>query len=522
MARISDYRRVVGSAQLLYIAGRSLKRQAVRYTALALIIGTSVIVINTIGEQIRDYWQPTVSNISALKFPLLVAILTFGLGNTLTGISNLFSSEKIMVADANAMNLMEDRKKADRPWHLEVLWERVFKYEATLHHHHNNDDPTGNRISRQREELLKRVRSWPKDCREHFGVTDDNEKEFVRYVARFQPIASRIPASKEEFITSATYALQNSFPQKVEHALIGCDLSLLEDWYDGAFFTAGDDKLKEQFAAHSAIRGIRKIVGIGAAARVKETLSGHPSPLWFALTMKKIGMSTGTLIDRMNRKYIKSHEPSFFDAQDFLWPHEDTEQAIRSRFDNQADQIIRHLKSERKKMIRNIFSANITDAHCQITRMFARDFRNALALRLDYDIEFAAELLDESPLADLEQLSQILSRPIYPCEKAKKRVCQAKKCLRILGSFLEEHFENLSDKPLELRAARIGFWVNRFGVRKLLLQNPQKAAEIFESRIIKSEKRYSHRICQLRQHYELTRLQLLSYVRIVDELGQYQ
>ena len=132
MISLKDYKRVIGFSQLLFLAGKSLKRVGIKYTAAAAILGVGIIVVNTLGRKFLGGFELPVDNPKAVMFPVLVALLTFGMGNTLTGISNLFSSEKLLVADANAMNLMEDRKKADLNQHLEILWDRVFKYEARL------------------------------------------------------------------------------------------------------------------------------------------------------------------------------------------------------------------------------------------------------------------------------------------------------------------------------------------------------------------------------------------------------
>ena len=106
MAKFTDYRRVIGVAQVLFLAGKWLKRKGIRYTSLAMVVAAGTIAADMALGSVD------VSKLKVVLLPGVIAVLTFGVGNTLIGISNLFSSEKLLVADANSMNLMEDRKKA--------------------------------------------------------------------------------------------------------------------------------------------------------------------------------------------------------------------------------------------------------------------------------------------------------------------------------------------------------------------------------------------------------------------------
>jgi hypothetical protein len=468
MLKWTEYKRVIGAPELLFVVGRTLKRQGVKYTTIAALIGIGAMLAEVVGNRLG--YDLSVNNVRAILLPAAVALLTFGLGNTLVAISNLFSSERILMADANAMNLMEDRKKHDMAAHLEILWDRVFRYEVAL-----------------------------------------------RSVSERSPAAT----SKMGFIDAASSSLRNSLPQKLEQSLTGFNLSLLEDWYDGAFFTPNDNKLNEQFAAHQSIRGIRQIVGIPVTVQIKESVSGHPDPLWFTLTMRKIGMSVGSMIHKMNKKYVPATEPAYFNAQHFLWNHLETDQLIANDFTENPAAILAEIRSSRKEITRKIFSQNQKAAHQQIFRMFGSDYRNALTLRLGYDIEFAAGLLDVEPNTDIEELREFTGCKVYSHRKLKKKTDAAIDHLQKIDAFLNEHLPEIPRHPRTLRAVRIGFHINRFHMQKLIQEDVSKAIETIQTKIAASENRYTHRLCLLRQHYELTRIQLFSYIRMIDELGEY-
>lgn len=64
------------------------------------------------------------------------------------------------------------------------------------------------------------------------------------------------------------------------------------------------------------------------------------------------------------------------------------------------------------------------------------------------------------------------------------------------------------------------FYLDKHAVCTLATQDPRRAMEIIE-RHVKGERKYSRRICLLRQHYELSRIQLFSYMEMVDKLAEY-
>jgi hypothetical protein len=504
----------VGVPQLLYLAGKWLKRKGIRYTTLATIIAGGAIAADiALGSTVN------LGKLNVALIPGIIAVLTFGLGNTLIGISNLFSSERLLVADANSMNLMEDRKKAEMERHLEVLWDRVFKYESRLHNG-PGDNGEARRIKDNRRKLGDLIRAWPAEVKDYFGIGNGCFDEFVKYVEQFRPLSDGVEATKDGFITSACFGLQQSLPQKLEKALTGFDLSLVEDWYDGAFFTSNDNKLKKQYAGHKSIRGVRNEIGISLRARIREALSGHPDPLWHSLTMRKLGMSVGTQMGRMNEEYVGKRRPSYFDAQHFLWSDDRCDALIVEAFADDGQKILDDLRQSRKKMVRRIFSDHKCDGHTQVFRMFGRDFIRAMDLRLSYDVEFAAGVLDYDPVGDIHELEEMIPVAVFVLKRAEKKICKAESALKIADDFLAEYFPGLDKEPFKIRAARTVFYLNKHKIQTLAQGSPREAIDILDRHMAGDEK-YSERICLLRVHYELARIQLFSYISMIDDLAEY-
>jgi hypothetical protein len=237
--------------------------------------------------------------------------------------------------------------------------------------------------------------------------------------------------------------------------------------------------------------------------------------------MKKIGTSVGSIMAKMNKKYFRPAEPVYFDAQHFLWNDEGNDALIVRTFGEQGGDVSNEIRQARRTLFRNIFSHEQQTAHSHIYRMFGRDFINAMTLRLDYDIEFAAGLLNHTPIHDIHELSRMMFRPVYPEAKACLKVERAQRILETVDRFLKINLPEVLDKPLDLRAARLGAMVNNHNVFHTMTENPAAATSLFRENIITSQRRYTKRICLLRQHYELARLQLISYASMVDELAEF-
>ncbi len=50
MARFTDYRRVIGVAQVLFLAGKWLKRKGIRYTSLAVVVANTTVLLHGNGR----------------------------------------------------------------------------------------------------------------------------------------------------------------------------------------------------------------------------------------------------------------------------------------------------------------------------------------------------------------------------------------------------------------------------------------------------------------------------------------
>ena len=105
-------------------------------------------------------------------------------------------------------------------------------------------------------------------------------------------------------------------------------------------------------------------------------------------------------------------------------------------------------------------------------------------------------------------------------KRAKSKVDRAKGVLERADAFIAEYLPDVAGDPLKRRAARTVFYLDKYAMCTLAKEDHRRAMEILE-RHANGERRYSRRICLLRQHYELSRIQLFSYMEMVDKLAEF-
>ena len=521
MLQFREFHRVINLAQLLFLVGKRLVKLGFKYTIASSVIVFWALLVDVLGADLLGRFFGESPRLKAALVPGVVALFTIGLGHTLIGISNLFSSERILLADANAMNQLEDRKKARVRHHLEVLWDRVYRYETRLRYDGSAQEHEQQRIVEARQGLREWIDRLEPRLQEHFGIARENKEDFVLHVAAFAPLSDELQRSREGFLVSAEFAVQNDLSQKLQRAISGVDLSLLEDWYDGAYFNINDCKLKQQFAAHNTLRAIRRQVGLSWQTRVREALSGYPNPMWYTLTMNKLAMQAGTLINRFNEKYVTEHEPPYFDAQDFLWPVEEEDRLFRERFSQQGEQVLNDLRQARQQLIRGIFSNSPYRAAAHLLRMFGKDFRNAFKLRIQVDAPFCGGVLAENPVSELENLQDVLQHVIFSHRQARRAFNRGQERLKQTDSFVQHYLPHVWRDPLLLRAVRTGLFMNQGNTLTTMGQDPAAATRLVNETIVPAAAKWNEKIQCLRVHYELTRLQLLDYWEMIREQGQY-
>lgn len=538
MAKLKDYKRIFSLTEKCYSVGEALKRKGVKSSIIAgagigiIALGTNTIIKKYTG---RDF---PINTLNATAIPATLGLTTYILGQGLTTISNIFSNQRLNFADANLLRQMEDEKKSRSPKHLSQLWTNVFKEESQMYYN-SNKKKSDNwnkkrkqeivRLRKNRKTLLEQIDSFSQELKDTLKINNKNKVNIAKHLEYFNPFSKDIETTKRGFKISANYALINNFHQREEKNSIGFDISQLEAWYNGAPLTPDDEVLNTFFAYQKSIKKTRSKIGIPIITKLKETIFKNKNPQWHTRSMKKIGILTGTQIEKLDKKYVSKNSPSYFTAQDILWRKPEVNEIIKQDFKEKKERVINDLNKASKSIIRTTFSDDKKTAHNQIYWMFGKDYLKSLKLKIEYDIERTVLSLNNplNPLNEIKILERELMCNIYPHKKINKKIKESKKNIKTIDRFLKEYLPEIYQDPIKRRSARIGYNLNQSNIQKYLTPknsdviNIEKTKDILENKVIKSYKKYNERIQKTRIHHELTKIQLIDYIDRIDKLGEY-
>lgn len=459
---VRDVSRLINLGDVIYQAGTLLYRRALRLTMLTAGIGLLGYLANFAGVAGFSVKQ-------ALALPLLVG------GGMLIGklllrtIPAVIASRQMMIAQANDLNLMEDYRKSEANEHLAALWERVYRYE------------------------------WAFRSREA-GTTLPSDE------------------GRQEFFVLAYRCLDSHMTQPRERFELGIDLHHYEDWRDGAYFDRSDIKLVEQYEGDTTLTAVKREAGVGVLAGLAQLPTRLLQHAWFALITRAVARHIADAVDRLNRE----HRTEVFNSQVLIWPGEQDAPWLE-QFPGAREEILRR----RHRLMDRVFGPDRASARNLLDRMFAPNFELATRLRLLYDPEYCLGNLEYDVLLDLSAAEHLQDRRLV--RHAEKFAARARKELAHLQTRLEkDHTELLAPERAEdLRSVRIAFHTDRDHAKRRLLAAVAKGAadEALEAvtaplvrAAVEDREHYSRRLLGLRQHHELTRLERLSYYKLVDAL----
>lgn len=449
---VKDASRVVNPVYLMGHVGQRMYRAAVRRTGL---VGLAALAVSVVGRSVGFLPEFTIKR--AAMFTLVFGFVTLfgGLGMKL--ISNMLMSERINIAEANNLNLLEDKKKSRLDYYLQRLYDSVFRYEAAVRY-------SGKEVREEEDEVRRNVKGIAEKLMTHLseenlrflGVSDFYD--MVDHMNVCNPLRPReLEKSWEGFRITARYALTHPLPAALEAEFIGFDLTMVEDWLDGACFNANDVKLVEQYRANSTLAMIKHQLGYGLADRLSQKWHLFAHSFWFHNTFRTLAISIGTQIKRMNKQVCQG----YFKAEHFLWIHPDLDGSVERRF---GQEVLEELIHRRKRLIRKIFSNRYEVAVELLWRIYRPKIKLAVDLRRRFDVEyFLGELGAVSFLGDLERLGFSQAR----IQRERARVEDGSKGDREFRNWLEGKDSSWSDRPpLDIRALRISRHINLFGLRE--------------------------------------------------------
>ena len=494
----SAIKRVIGLSELFSFAGTWLTRRGKRFTSLATIIALGATLADILGDNFFGYQFP-VNKFEMATAPVLAASVTFGLGGSMRYAAKLLSGADRSSAEANSVCEIREIKQTPQATRkqAEDLWDRVGQYESML--------ANGNEANRQQEvEYLSKCRSkltsaingLPDECLARFGVDILNRQEgvdkLVRHIEVANPLSSGIESSKEGFVESVVYALNEAMPQMEQEIRIGFDLSQIETYRNWEIF---ESKLSKEYTSNRFLKAAVRKANIPLLPDFKSTVKGFSNEVLKNLTRNKLYMMAGKGMNILNSR-LCGHA---FDAQPFIWMTDELKQQIRQVY---GEDILNIVLANRDSIRTQVFwdSARLRS---HVYNCFDADYLRALKLRLGFDVEYAAGLLRQKPKDDIAEMSDLVGRKVLNDKILSQHQRHARRSLQESARYLS----GLDD--FAARAVRIAYYTGRDGKPKVKFDHGD-AALISQ---------FSDEIVQTRIHEYLAREQVRTHCDLIEKLG---
>jgi hypothetical protein len=493
----SPIRRVIGLSELFSFCGTWLTRRGKRFTSLATIIAGGAAIADILGDNIFSYQLP-VNKFEMAIVPLIAAAATFGLGGAMSYVAKLMCGADRAAAEANSVCEIREVKQmpdATRK-QAEDLWDRVGKYESVLVNGEGACQDEIEMLADCRSKLRSAIDGLPDKCLARHGVDLDNRDEeidkLVRHIEIAGPLSSGIECSKQGFVESVVFALNEAMPHMEQKNRIGFDLSQIESYRNWEVF---ESKLSKEYSSNRFLRGVSKKAGFSFLTSLEIKAKGFGDEILKNLTRNKMYMMAGKGMNALNSRL----DTNAFDAQPFIWMTD----ALARQIENAYGGDVLNLVDSHRDSIRKQIFWDSAGVRRHIFDCFDADYLRALRLRLAFDVEYAAGLLDQKPIGDIAEISDLVGREILS-DKVLDEYQQA------AASSLDESKGLISGlDDITARAVRIEHYTAGWSIEKgVKVQWPaEKVAQ------------YSDELVQLRIHEYLAREQIVAHCQLIEQLN---
>ncbi len=490
---ILDIKALLDIPYILSSIGTFLWKNGLKRTSMIALLGYFVNLFTKVffGKAVLPY-----SGIAGFS---IIFILASILGLFFKFIGNLLASKSMVVAQANFLNLLEDKKKAKRKKHLFHLWNTIFRDEAYLFYTQEEIEERRKEIEEYREKLISVLKNIPEDLAENYLNFDPKKDEdvysFLEEIDAFRPLSSRGKImTEEEFMISSMFALTHPLRIDEEERLIGYDIKLLEDWYDGAYFTLNDNKLSEQMKGNAVLKEIKSMVEIPFFERIALSLINFNGKLWFKAIMKTIEIRTGRALIFLNEKY-----PGYeINAEHIFWPD-------HNLLDNRM--IEADIKEVREKLLIEIFGETMDIAKRRLNRFQRRNFENVFSIRKRFDPDFLFKV-NEGYLKEMRLDDFRIRRELRNIKKQRSD-------LEEVNNYFLKNFQDLS--VFEIRVLLMAYLLNMEDIRYEFKKAKNISKEKIK-RILSKKEELNKKLITLKMHSELVRIEVKDYEDELREL----
>ncbi len=511
-----DVSRLTSAGDLLSQAGTYLMRKSPRATLWTAGISSSGFLSNFIGLNGFTAMQ-------AVAAPLIVGSGMLSLGACLKFIPSKLWRQLEDIAQANDLNLMEDYRKSLCVSHLNLLWDKVFSYEARLHYTPQAQQEEHSGILEFKDRISHNLNQWSPDILTHLGAISGQDKaDLVLALVTERPLSCNLEKSREGFLISSLYAMRHAMAQSTQTHTIGFRLNLYEDYCDGACFDKSDDMLFQQFKGHTCLTDIKKQAHFSGLKAILYTPSSIGHRLWFTLVTRKVSAGVGRAVRSLNQTY----ETDRFNAQVLLWPGEEHAEWLKS-MPNAKQEIL----TLRRQILQSALGSTYENAEHVLNRMLLPGLKQAMDLRMLFDYEYCDQSLDciardtqqtitDHALADLKAIGC----QGHALEKKQAFLTQAVSSMASFMTYLKSSaYASVLEDAETLRAVKIMFHSNQDQIHKLFKTPETEEARQRLPQLIRHatdhKTQTTCRLMAIRMHCQLAQLQIQEYKTLVKTLG---
>jgi len=506
-----DLQQVTTLADFVHVLGLYLRKKAIQKGS---ILGTTALLV-TLG--IKTHQTQEIASLAELLAPFAVgAMLPFAVGSFMTALSHNLSSRYLDIAHANNTRFMRDTKKKHEAYHLGILWDKVFRYEAE----NQTDEVERARFTELFEEKRRILSTMYRQLTAHeqrqLGIK--GEDDIGRLVSRHlegEAHHKGVPPTREAFICEVRHALAIHDPQTVEERTIGFSVSALEIFYNQDPFTL-DDILYDDLDQVIALREISKMVPLPMLERIKKIIRRtRYHALWHTLATRKILIKVGRRLEEDNCYIGTLGYAPYFTAQHYLLadPHQDD--LIQEQFAAQAADMRRRILAHRRAIIRGVFSGDPERARGIMGRVYGNEFLAPFDIRLLTDLEYTAGRLAQDPWSDLEAFCAFYRRRnLLSRQRLTALRAQAERSLGWTREWLVGAAVEITAE--QGRAAALAYHLGYQGARA----SPGKLCAVIASE--RTVKKLTYMLRTIRMLHVLGELQLETYRREITALGGYE
>lgn len=493
----SPIRRVIGLSEFFSFGGTWLTRRGKRFTSLATIIAGGAVLADILGDNFFGYQLP-VNKYEMATAPIIAGLATFGLGGLMNYLAKLLCGADRAAAEANSVCEVREIKQTPDATRrqAEDLWGRVGQYESVLVNGKDACIEEKDLLTDCRYTLISALDGLPDGCLARYGVDLSNRQEgidkLVRHIEVAGPLSSGIESSKEGFVESVIFALNEAMPHMEQKIRIGFDLAQIECYRNWEIF---ESKLAKEYSSNRFLQGARKKANLPFLPVLQSRVKAFGDDILKNLTKNKMYMMSGKGMNTLNSKL----ETNAFDAQPFIWM---TDALAEQILEAHGEDVLGRVLGFSDSIGRQIFWDS-SGARSHVYDCFDADFLKALRLRLGFDVEYAAGLLEQKPKEDIAEISDLVGKRILSDKVLSQYQGAAKKSLDESAGLL------LGLDDITARAVRIEHYTDGWSVEK------GGTVDWFAQKV----STYSDELVQVRIHEYLARQQIIAHCDLVEKLA---